>query len=301
MSIFLPISTSSSSLFDTKVIDQKWNTFLNDLVTSLNSKYSISINTTDFNSIINELLQSVYGLQNSSLEKSTPIKESKKNSTTICKGLTSKKTPCKLNAISNSDFCKRHSDQSKKVEETKVKEIKSKSTSKHTIKNKNSKDEDEDEDKNEDENEIEMKEKSSSSIKNKIIDIVKPKKEKASTKLIKATESISLPKREPFNFKTHKPVNIFDTKFWKIGPFLYDDDKDLLINNTTGLILEAINPTEVKLFGRSVEGELVLAKDCPEDVLNWAKKCSIIIETEDEAEDEAEDEDEDEDDEENEE
>ena len=239
MSIFLPINISDSSLFDTKIIDQKWNSFLNDLVNVINSTYSYTIDINDFNSIINKSLQSIYGLQNSTLEKFTPTKIDNNNKSSnktssktsskssICKGLTSKKTPCKL------------------------------------------------------ENDEKEKEIKPSSLKNKIIDIVKPKKEKASTKLIKATESISLPKKEPFSFKTHKPVNIFDTKFWKIGPFLYDDDKDLIINSTTGLIFETISATEVKLFGRSVEGELVLTKDCPEDVIEWSKKCGILIDKED--------------------
>jgi hypothetical protein len=276
MSIFLPISTSNSSLFDSKVIDQKWNTFLNDLVNVLNSTYSSSIDINEFNSIINDSLQTTYGLQHSSLEKFIPTKlndevkssSSKKNNTTTCKGLTSKKTPCKLNALSNTDFCKRHSTKN----ETEAKQIKSKSIIKPNIKN------------NDDNQKQEEELLPPSSLKNKIIDIVKPKKEKASTKLIKATESISLPKREPFNFKTHKPVNIFDTKFWKIGPFLYDDDKDLIINSTTGLIFETISATEVKLFGRSVEGELILTKDCPEDVIEWAKKCGILIDSESEDE-----------------
>ena len=267
MSIFLPINISDSSLFDTKIIDQKWNSFLNDLVNVINSTYSYTIDINDFNSIINKSLQSIYGLQNSTLEKFTPTKIDNNNKSSnktssktsskssICKGLTSKKTPCKLNALSNSEFCKRHSVQN----ETDTKKI----------------------NKNDEENDEKEKEIKPSSLKNKIIDIVKPKKEKASTKLIKATESISLPKKEPFSFKTHKPVNIFDTKFWKIGPFLYDDDKDLIINSTTGLIFETISATEVKLFGRSVEGELVLTKDCPEDVIEWSKKCGILIDKED--------------------
>jgi hypothetical protein len=273
MSIFLPINISDSSLFDTKIIDQKWNSFLNDVVNVINSTYSSTIDINDFNSIINKSLQSIYGLQNSTLEKFTPTKidnnsktssktsNKTSNKSSICKGLTSKKTPCKLNTLSNSEFCKRHSVQN----ETDIKKI----------------------NKNDEKNDEEEKEIKPSSLKNKIIDIVKPKKEKASTKLIKATESISLPKKEPFNFKTHKPVNIFDTKFWKIGPFLYDDDKDLIINSTTGLIFETISATEVKLFGRSVEGELVLAKDCPEDIIEWSKKCGILIDEEDnESEDE---------------
>jgi len=267
MSIFLPINTSNSSLFDSKNINQKWNSFLNDLVNILNSKYSLSIDINDFNSIINESLESIYGLQSISFDEKFNSTKSivKKNNITICKGITSKKTPCKLNAISNSDFCKRHSTQSETKSTNKKSDI-------------NEKDENKEE------------EIVPSSLKSKILDIVKPKKEKASTKLIKATESISLPKKEPFNFKTHKPVNIFDTKFWKVGPFLYDDDKDLLINNTTGLIIETINATEVKLFGRSFEGELILAKDCSEDII----ECSITVETDDENEDEDENKDEEE-------
>lgn len=286
---YLPILTSST-LFNEKEL-------VNNLVNLTDSLYESildvknsnnKLNKSNFISLFYNCIQDCYQININSpikLVKKEEIEEKKIN-TSICQGQTSTGKDCRSNAVNGTNFCKRHQKQQNEVKsevKSEIKSIKQLKTSLITKPNINLKDNEEI---------LQQKNKPHSALKAKLLslkDKKQPKSEESKTdKLIKATETLSLSNKiKTFDFNEEKPVNIFDKSFWKIKAYIHPT-KDLLMNEITGLIVEPIDIKTVKLYGRLSNDKLILTKDLSSTIIEWCKKCDIVIEEDSEEEEEEE-------------
>jgi hypothetical protein len=294
--IYLPIVSSESTILNSskKECNEKLKLFLDALLLAFKQKVNNNFEKNDMIKIWNQSLKNIYQIN---IEESSKNDSSKNDSSkTICKGKTANGKDCRSNALKGELYCKRHLSTLKQTNDE-VKEVKSIKQLKNSLIIKPVIDLNE-----EDEEELlTVKDKNkNSSLKTKLLAFKqttndKKKEEKASDKLIKATELISSKNNNlEFNFEKEKPVNIFNKQFWKTKVYI-DAKKDLVMNEKTGLIIELIDSTTVKLYGRSYQGELIRKNNLNHTIIDWCKKSGIEVD-EDEGEDD-DDEDEDEDDE----
>lgn len=83
-----------------------------------------------------------------------------------------------------------------------------------------------------------------------------------------------------FNFEKEFPVPISEASFWTTSKL---KDQTARINIRTGLILEKTGD-KTYLSALNVEGDMFEVEELPKTIIEWVKKCGIIVKNDDELE-----------------
>jgi len=266
---FYPINTHLSTLFEKSNTAKKWIDFISSCQQKIEEKYTTQINMSQLQAILYQVVQTVYHVDTTQLHivpKQQSIKEDKHIIPLPLSSVKKTQAECKkMNMNQLKEHILQHLSEIQKeyvnVTTDGIKKMKRDQLvgliQKHTqVKKSKSSDE-----------------------------------PKASTKLAEVINQLDQPVSKKtsqlINFKTDKPVDISNDAFWKvkINTFLYIDEEEeeevetrFEHHGLTGFLFYSTQDSNVVLFGRVIDGEVIKWDQLDEDTILWAQRCGIQVE-----------------------